>query len=213
VVAKATIALDASGEIRNEERAAVASLAAVGLAALRSQVSRFSVHDPLHILYDSTRQAIQPLLGAASPELVAQYASELVSGLGPGVEPAAIDSLIEALRHPAPLEEAVRVLEAEWGIAAACHGQVIDVIGGVRGDPLTAVLRAVGLAQAAAPVAARASSANINAPVVWQPPQLIVIRRFPRAIDGVRYELKGLMGPQDYAVTGERLPGSSAVER
>ncbi len=213
VVAKATIALEASGEIRDEERAAVASLAAVGLAALRSQVPRFSVHDPLHILYDSTRQAIQPLLGAASPELVAQYASELIPGLGPGVEPAAIDSLIEALRHPAPLEEAVRVLEAEWGTAAARHGRVIDVIGGVRGDPLTAALRAVGLAQAAAPVAARASSANINAAVVWQPPQLIVIRRFPRAIDGVRYELKGLMGPQDYAVTGERLPSSSAVER
>jgi hypothetical protein len=55
-------------------------------------------------------------------------------------------ALIEALRHPAPLEEAVRVLEAEWGIAAACHGRVIDVIGGVRGDPLTAALRAVGLA-------------------------------------------------------------------
>jgi hypothetical protein len=49
--------------------------------------------------------------------------------------------------------------------------------------------------------------------VVWQPPQLIVIRQFPRTIDGVRYQLTGLMGPRDYAITGERLPASLVVER
>jgi hypothetical protein len=49
--------------------------------------------------------------------------------------------------------------------------------------------------------------------VVWQPPQLIVIRQFPKTIDGARYQLTGLMGPNDYAVTGERLPASLVVER
>jgi len=181
VVAKATNALAAQGESRDQERAAVASLAAVGLAAVRSQVPRFSVHDPLHILYDSTRQHTQPLLGAATPELVAQYASELIPGLGPGVEPAAIDGLVESLLHPAPLEEAIRVLEADWGIAAARHGRVIDLIGGVRGEPLTAALRAVGLAQAASPVAARASTANSSVVVVWQPPQAPCDQTIPQS--------------------------------
>jgi hypothetical protein len=74
-------------------------------------------------------------------------------------------------------------------------------------------LRAVGLAQAAAPVAARAATTAVTVTVVWQPPQLIVVRRFAKAIDGARYQLTGIMGPHDYAVTGERPPGSLIVER
>ena len=213
VVAKATTALEGPGGVREEERAAVASLAAVGLAALRSQVPRFSVHDPLHVLYDSTGQTIAPLLDAVAPDLVASYASELVPGLGPAVQPAAIDALVQTLRHPAPLEEAIRVLDDEWGIAAERHGQVIDLLQGVRGDPLTAALRAVGLAGAAAPVAARASTALVSVAVVWEPPQLVVIRRFHTTVDAARYELTGLMRPHDYVVTGERLPASLVVER
>jgi hypothetical protein len=199
--------------VRDEECAAVASLAAVGLAALRSQVRRFLVHDPLHVLYDSTRQTIAPLLDAVDPDLVASYANELVPGLGPAVEPAAIDALIQTLRHPAPLDEAIRVLQDELGIAAERHGQIIDLLQGVRGDPLTAALRAVGLAGAAAPVAARASTALVSVAVVWEPPRLVVIRRFGRTVDAARYNLTGLMGPQHYAVTGERLPASMVVER
>jgi hypothetical protein len=49
--------------------------------------------------------------------------------------------------------------------------------------------------------------------VVWQAPHLVVIRRFARAVDGVRYQFTGLMGPHDYAVTGERPAGSLIVER
>jgi hypothetical protein len=213
VVARATTALEESGRVREEERAAVASLAAVGLAALHSQVPRFSVHDPLHILYDSTRQAVASLLDAVDPDLIASYASELVPGLGPAVEPAAIDTLIEMLRHPTPIDEAIRVLEDEWGIVAERHGQLIDLLQGVRGDPLTAALRAVGLAQAAAPVAARASTASARVAVVWQPPQLVVIRRFRKTVDAARYNLTGLMGPHDYAVTREPLPAALVVER
>jgi hypothetical protein len=213
VVAKATNALDGPGQVRGEERAAIASLAAVALATLRSQVPRFSVHDPLHILYDSARQTVTPLLDAIDPGLVTRYASELVPGLGPAVEPAAIDALIETLQHPAPIDEAIRVLEDEWGIVAERRGQVITMVQGVRGDPLTIALRAVGLAQPAAPVAARIPTAATRITVVWQPPHLIVIRRFPKTVDGARYQLTGLMGPQDYAVTGERLPASLVVER
>jgi hypothetical protein len=213
VVAKATTAVTDPGAIREEERAAVASLAAVALATLRSQVPRFWVHDPLHILYDSAQQAVAPLLEAVDPKLVADFASELVPGLGPAVEPAAIDMLIQDLRDPKPIEDAIRVLEDELGILAERHGQIIDLLDGVRGDPFTLALRAVGLAQAAAPVAARAATATVRVTVVWQPPHLVVIRRFARAIDGARYQLTGLMGPHDYAVTGERPPGSLIVER
>jgi hypothetical protein len=212
VVAKATNALDA-GQVRDEERAATASLAAVALATLRSQVPRFSVHDPLHILYDSARQTVTPLLDAIDPGLVTRYASELVPGLGPAVEPAAIDALIDTLQHPAPIDEAIRVLEDELGIVAERRGQVIVVVEGVRGDPLTVALRAVGLAQPVAPVAARVATGATRVTVMWQPPQLIVIRQFPKTIDGARYQLTGLMGPNDYAVTGERLPASLVVER
>ena len=212
VVAKATTALERPGE-RDQERAAVASLAAVALAVLRSQVPRLSVHDPLHIHYDAARQRVVSLLDGVDPELVARYARELVPGFGPAVEPAAIDALIQTLRHPAPIADAIRVLEDEWGITAARRGQTIDLLEGVRGDPLTAVLRAVGLAQAAAPVAARASTAAVTVAVVWQPPQLVVIRRFRTTIDAARYALTGLMGPHEYAVTGERLPASLVVQR
>jgi hypothetical protein len=213
VVAKATTAVADSGAIREEERAAASSLAAVALAILRSQVPRFSVHDPQHILYDSVRQAVAPFLEAVDPERVSGYASELASGFGPAVEPAAVDMLIQDLRYPRPIEDAIRVLEDEWGISADRHGQVIDLLEGVRGDPLTIALRAVGLAQAAAPVAARAATAAVRVTVVWRPPHLVIIRRFAKAIDGTRYQLTGLMGPQDYAVTGEQLPGSQMVER
>jgi hypothetical protein len=116
------------------------------------------------------------------------------------------------LRHPAPIDEAVRVLQDEWGIAAERHGQIIDLLD-VRGDPLTAALRAVGLAQAEAPVAARAITANAGVAVVWQPPQLVVIRRFAKTVDAARYHLTGLMGPHDFAVTREPLPASLVVER
>jgi hypothetical protein len=213
VVGRATTAVADPGVIRDEERAAAASLAAVALAALRSQVPRFSVHDPLHILYESSCRTVAPLLEAVDPGRVAGYASDLVSGLGPAVEPAAIDMLIQALRDPRPIEDAIRVLEEEWGISAERHRRVIDLIEGVRGDPLAIALRAVGLAQAAAPVAARAATTAVTVTVVWQPPQLIVVRRFAKAIDGARYQLTGIMGPHDYAVTGERPPGSLIVER
>lgn len=107
---------------------------------------------------------------AVDPGRVAGYASDLVSGLGPAVEPAAIDMLIQALRDPRPIEDAIRVLEEEWGISAERHRRVIDLIEGVRGDPLAIALRAVGLAQAAAPVAARAATTAVTVTVVWQPP-------------------------------------------
>jgi hypothetical protein len=42
-------------------------------------------------------------LVAVEPARVAGYASDLVSGLGPAVESAAIDILIQALRDPRPI--------------------------------------------------------------------------------------------------------------
>jgi hypothetical protein len=213
VVAKAIRGLARLGGVRDEERAAVASLAAVGLAVLHSQVPRFSVHDPLLILYESTRQVIDSLLVTVDPDLVARFADELVLGIGPAVEPAAIEALIETLQHPTPIDEAVRVLDDEWGIAAQRRGKIIELLEGVRRDPLVAALRAVGLAQAAAPVAARASTPTVTVTIAWQPPHLVVIRRFPRTVDAAHYKLTGLMGPHDYAVTREPLPGALVVER
>jgi hypothetical protein len=105
-------------------------------------------------------------------------------------------------------EDAIRVLEEEWGISAERHRRFIDLIEGVRGDPLAIALRAVGLPQEAAPVAARAATTAVSVTVVWQPPDLVVIRRFAKAIDGARYQLTGILGPHDYAVTCERPPGS-----
>lgn len=137
------------------------------------------------------------LLDGLDPELVARYASGLVPGLGPAVEPAAIDVLVQTLRHPEPIDDAIHMLEDEWGITAQRHGQTIDLLHGVRGDPLTAALRAVGLARAAAPIAARASTATATVAVAWQPPHLVVIRRFPTTIDAARYRLTGLMGPHE----------------
>jgi hypothetical protein len=110
-------------------------------------------------------------------------------------------------------EDAIRVLEEEWGISAERHRRFIDLIEGVRGDPLAIALRAVGLPQEAAPVAARAATTAVSVTVVWQPPDLVVIRRFAKAIDGARYQLTGILGPHDYAVTCERPPGSLIVER
>ncbi len=60
-----------------KERAAVASMAACGLAMVRGQVQRFGGYDPFRDTYEKTLRAVRDLVADATEPLVEHYAGDL----------------------------------------------------------------------------------------------------------------------------------------
>ncbi|MDQ3571466.1 MAG: hypothetical protein M3383_01235 [Actinomycetota bacterium] len=180
LLADALAALAAPGdEARPEERSAAGSLAAVGLAVLRTDVPRMSVRDERQMCYVATASALKNLLGDRTDEQVEMLAADLAEPLsGPQGAQAAEFAAEEALNPPSGVVRAARLLRDDLGRAArVCGAATVVLEEPVPRVPESLMIRALSLATDPGPVFARGST-DEGRPVVaaWQAPWLVVER-------------------------------------
>lgn len=152
-------ALGIAGDEPNEwERRSAGSVAAVGLALLRTDVTKMSQRDEAQMRYVSTARALRGLLADRDAEQVALLTGELP---GPLEGPAGVDAveraIEEALHPPLGIDRAVRLLADEQDVEVEVRGSativLIEPLGGLPEPQLVAALR---LADETGPVFARA---------------------------------------------------------
>ncbi len=105
-----------------------------------------------------------------------------------------------------PLVDAVDALRLDHATAASVEDRTIRLTDPVNGDPGFAVLRALGIAQAASPVGAAAHGPNGVAAGVWRNPELYIARWSRGRRWVVAYRLTGASRVNDYVRTEGRLP-------
>ncbi|MFP5319944.1 MAG: hypothetical protein ACLGI2_16840 [Acidimicrobiia bacterium] len=105
-----------------------------------------------------------------------------------------------------PLADAAESLRDDHATLVAVEDRLLRLQEPVNGDPGFAVLRALGIAQAASPVAAAARGRNGVALGVWRRPDLFVARWTPGKRWVVGYRLTGASRVNDYVRTEGRLP-------
>ena len=207
ILGDAVTALAEPAEAFHEERAATASLAIVGLAAIHGEVRSFATWSPERSIFDRVRDALVELVTDADVEAVERYASELVPALGNHLETTAVMALRDDLLTQDAIEEAVAICSHEFGIEARREGSLIRLSGVHGGDLRWKLLRVIGLAEKASIVGAwAASSDGSEMLVVWRRPDLVVAKTTSSGMSGKWYVLDGLQSPHMLATTQE-LPG------
>ena len=158
LLADALRALAAGGDEPSEwERRSAGSLAAVGLALLRTDVPRMSKRDERQMRYQSAAGALGALLADRDPQRLEVLAGELPGRLAgaPGVL-AAEQAVEEALHPPRGVVRAVRLLADEHLVAAHVRGDATVVLDEPLGGlPEPAMILALRLADEHGPVFAR----------------------------------------------------------
>lgn len=180
LLADALHALAAGGdEPRLEEQTAAGSLAAVGLALLRTDVPRMSVRDERQMRYASAGAAVARLVIHRDPNQVEMLAAELPERLaGPAGVQAAEQAAEETLNPLRSVERAVRLLAEERDLSAHIRGDATIVIDDpLAGVPEPMMILALRLADDPGPVFARAQTVE-GRPVLaaWCSPWLAVER-------------------------------------
>jgi hypothetical protein len=180
LLAESLRALAAAGDAsRPEEHAAAGSLAAVGLALLRTDVPRISVRDEHQIRYASAAAAVAGLLQLRDPQQVELLAAELPGRLaGPVGAQAAEQAVEETLNPPRGVDRAVRLLAEEHDINAATQGDATIAVQQPLADvPEFMMILALRLTDEPGPVFARGATATGH-PVLaaWRAPWLAVER-------------------------------------
>lgn len=169
----------ARDEPRPEEERAAGSLAAVGLALLRTDVPRMSVRDERQMRYASTASAVAALLDRRDAQQMEMLAAELPGRLAGSVGAQAAERAVDEVIHPPrSVDRAVRLLADEHDVDAHVGGDATIVID----EPLASVpepmmVIALRLADEAGPVFARGETAE-DRPVLaaWCSPWLAVER-------------------------------------
>ena len=105
-----------------------------------------------------------------------------------------------------PLADAADTLRDDHATLVEVEDRMIRLLEPVNGDSGFAVLRALGIAQSASPVAAAARGRNGVAVGVWRRPDLFVARWTPGKRWVVGYRLSGTSRVNDYVRTEGRLP-------
>lgn len=210
IVAAAVEALGRPAEAFDQERPAVATLAAVGLAVAHGAVHSFAEWDEGRIHYQDALNSVFDLLLDIDQDLLERYTADLTEGLGHAINPTAINALIESLLESDPIDETIDVLETEFGISAKRNKRVIEFLDPSPGDARFPLLRAVGLATRGAPVAAHGRSHDgTSTAVIWNPPNLVILRKVEGALTGRLFEIRGV-SPVVYAAIDEPLPQDKA---
>lgn len=105
------------------------------------------------------------------------------------------------------LADAVELVRRERHVAVTVEDRTIRLVEPVKGEPGSAVLRLLGLAQAASPVGAAAHAGPQRvAAGVWRSPDLYLSRWTGGKRWVVGYELSGGARPNDYVRTEGRIP-------
>jgi hypothetical protein len=180
LLASALRALGAAGdEPRPEEKSAAGSLAAVGLALLRTDVPRMSVRDERQMRYASSASAVAVLLDRRDAQQVEMLAAELPSRLaGPAGAQAAEQAVDEALHPPRSVDRAVRLLAEEHEVNAHVDGDATVVIEEPLANvPEPMMIIALRLTDESGPVFARGETSEGRAVLAaWCAPWLAVER-------------------------------------
>ncbi len=137
ILADALCALGGAGDEPNEyERAAAASLAAVGLGLLRTTVDRISRLDENTMRYLRAGRAVADLLSEVSPEQIALLAGDLPKYLSGAAGILAANDAAEEILHPLTgAARAARLLADEHDLTATVTDEVIVELG----DPIEGV--------------------------------------------------------------------------
>jgi hypothetical protein len=178
LLARALCALAAPGdEPSDDERRAAASLAATGLAVLRTSVPRMSTVDERQMRYTATAGALAPLLVDRDPAKLALLSVDLPAGLaGPhGLD--AVEAAVDEILHPPTgVHRAVRLLAEEDGIDAHAAGEATVVLDEPLAEsPEPQLVRALRLTDDSGPVFARGETEDGHAVLAaWCAPHLAV---------------------------------------
>ena len=206
LLGRALRSLAAPGEAYTEERAAAASMGAVGLAILRSQIRRFSRSDPVAPIFYTAARELQVLLSDVDPDRVAEYGNELVDAFGPAVAVDGVEDLLDEMAHPPdPLDRAVELLADEYDLEAHRRGSVIEYADELEGDPHWKLLLATGVAEPATPVAAVGDTPRGKILAIWQPPRFVILHKVPKGVWGAIHQIKDGLSPRLLAATREDL--------
>lgn len=104
------------------------------------------------------------------------------------------------------LADTVELLRQDHGLAVEVEDRTILLVDPVKGDIGHAVLRVLGLAQDASPVAAAAHGPTGVAAGAWRSPELYLARWTKGRRWVVGYRLTGGAKPHDYVRTEGRIP-------
>jgi hypothetical protein len=207
LVASATVALGDGDGGFEKERSRAASLAAVALATMRSQLRRYGDYEELRFPYEQAAQAAVSLLTEADPDAIERYAAPLELYFGPAVRPAAVEELVASLLQPDLIAEAVQLAELELGLSAEQHGKLIELNDPISGDPRRTLLSVISLCERANVVAVSTPRwvGNRRALAIWRAPELILLIRNETGVRGALYELRGF-GPGTFKDDVQALP-------
>jgi hypothetical protein len=198
ILADAITALGAAGDEPNEhERDAAASLAAVGLAMLRTDIGKISRRDEHVIRYEAAGRAVAALLPHLRQNRIDQLDAELRNTDPPrqlasaATAEAAKRAVDEILRPPKGAERAARLLADDQRLAASVTGgQIIDLHDPLDGIAEARLLLALSFADDEGPIYVRGRTTR-GSPVVaaWCAPWLAIERTGPAGRWGRAWKL------------------------
>lgn len=198
LLAAALRALGQGGDEPNDdERAAAASLASVGLALLRTDVPRFSRRDEHLIRYESTAIAVMSLFVHVDPERVEILAKELPARLAGGAGVLAAQRVVHETMHPLTgAQLAVHLLAEETGEEATVDDELtIVLMDPLPNVPEPTLIRVLGLIHDDGPVYVRGTTVDGRKTLAgWCAPLLAIEKIGPAGPNGRAWRLlKGQM--------------------
>jgi hypothetical protein len=184
LLADALRALGAPGDQpRQEELTAAASLAAVGLAFLRADVTRISRRDEDTMRYQSAGRATRNLLAEVDASTVEMLAIELLGGHAAAGGALAAELAVEEILHPPRgVQRAMRILAEEYGESATLDADgtiVLDAELAPFPEPMLNLV--LGLTEDRGPVYVRGTTADGKRVIAGWCSPLLAVEKIGRA--------------------------------
>lgn len=193
LLADAIRALGTVGDQPHEaERTSAASLAAIALALLRTDVPKLSRRDEHALRYEKAGQAVRALLSYIDQERVEILAQELPGRLSGASGVLAVERAVDEIVHPLTgIERALRILADEHDEQASVDAEGTIVLHGALSPvPEPMLIRVLALTQDEGPVFVRGTTADgKNALAGWCAPLLVVQKVGPAGPHGRAWKL------------------------
>jgi hypothetical protein len=184
LLADALRALGTAGDQpRPEELRAAASLAAVGLALLRADVTKISRRDEYTMRYQSAGRAIRTLLVQVDASTVEVLATELLGRHSAAGGALAAELAVEETLHPPRgVQRAIRILSEEYGESASLDADgtiVLDAELAPFPEPM--LILVLGLTEDRGPVYVRGTTADGKRVIAGWCSPLLTVEKVGRA--------------------------------